>query len=142
VASGRRGIVADDGADALRHQIDVDAAPSLGHAWSVIVASRVVIGRLVVEVGCGEGRAAADLHLQLQGCETVAVPAVDPGLLAWRAVRVDALTPGLLEVVPHHRGQQTTPAVVGWTPTAVRPATGLTARTSPSGTDSCIGWDA
>ncbi len=110
-------VVADDGADALRHQVEVDAAPPLGHA---LVGDRREPGRdrrrLVVEVRCGEGRAAADLHLQLQGGETVAVPAVDARLAGVEGGQVEALPSGLLEVVPHHRGQKTSAAVVGMDP--------------------------
>ena len=56
---------------------------------------------------------AAELDLQLERREPVAVPAVDPRLAGVQRREVAALAAGLLEVVPHHRGQEAAAAVVG-----------------------------
>ena len=96
------------------HQVEVDAPAALAHAG---VVDRAEPGRdrggLVLEVGCGERRAPAHLHLQLERGQPVAVPAVDARLAGVQRRQVTALAPGLLEVVPQHRGEQPTPAVVG-----------------------------
>ena len=93
-------------------------------------------GDLVLEVRCGEGRAAAEVHLVLEGGHAVAEAAVDARLarveaeMASPASRVRARWSVIIAVsTPRRRAS-------GCTPTHVRPANGTR---SPPGSDSSIG---